>query len=117
MLKPEAWADRQHEDASRICEVVSQVLWKFSDSALLQFSNSASGGEVNGLSEMLIERVPAVDFSEADLTGREQRPEQHGGGLRRRQHSLRLDPPLELLVQPLDGVRGARALPLSGGSA
>ena len=57
MLKPEAWADREHKDASRICEVVSQVLWKFSDSALLQFSNSASGGEVNRRNELSFDRV------------------------------------------------------------
>ena len=79
-----------------------------------ELQRSGSGGEVNGLSEMLIERVPAIDFSERDLTGGEQRPEQHGGGLGRRQHGLRLDAPLELLVQPLDGVGGARALPLLG---
>src|SRR6266700_4860419 len=38
--------------------------------------------------------------------------EQHCSGFGGRQHGLRLDPPLELLVQPLDRVGGARALPL-----
>ena len=41
-------------------------------------------------------------------------PEQHGGGLRRGQHRLRLDAALELLVQTFNRVRGARALPLVG---
>jgi hypothetical protein len=56
-----------------------------------ELQRSGSGGEVNGLSEMPIERLPAVDFSERDLTGGEQGLEQHGGGFGRRQHGLRLD--------------------------
>src|ERR1700704_2994402 len=59
------------------------------------------------------ERLPAIDFAHVDLTGSEQRPEQHGCGLCGRQDGLRLDSSLELLVQPLDGVRGARASPLA----
>src|SRR5947207_9313507 len=39
--------------------------------------------------------------------------QQHGCGSRRWQHSLRLDPSLELLVQPLDGIGGANAAPLT----
>ena len=34
------------------------------------------------------------------------------GGVGRRQHGLRLDPPLELLVEAFDGVRGPGASPL-----
>src|SRR6202008_482886 len=45
--------------------------------------------------------------------GGEQGPEQHCCGVRRWQHGLRLDPSLELLAQPLDGVRCACALPLA----
>ena len=41
---------------------------------------------------------PAIDFAHVDLTGSKQRPEQHGSRVRRRQHGLRLDPALELLV-------------------
>ena len=37
------------------------------------------------------ERLPAIDLAQ-------QGPEQHGGGVGLRQHGLRLDPPLELLV-------------------
>jgi hypothetical protein len=35
------------------------------------------------------------------------------GATRRWQHGLRLDPSLELLMQPLDGVGGAHAAPLT----
>ena len=56
--------------------------------------------------------MPAIDLAHADLTGSEQRPEQHGRGIRRWQHGLRLDPSLEFLVQPLNGVGGAGAAPL-----
>jgi hypothetical protein len=39
-----------------------------------------SGSEVNWLvSEVLVEGLPAVDFSHGDLTSGEQRPEQHRG--------------------------------------
>jgi len=55
------------------------------------------------------ERFPAIDFAHVDLAGGKQGPEQHCSGFRGRQNGLRLDSPLELLVQPLDGVGGARA--------
>ena len=35
------------------------------------------------------EGFPAIDFAHVDLSGSKQRPEQHGGRVRRRQHSLR----------------------------
>ena len=47
---------------------------------------------------------PAVDLSHGDLARGEQRPEQHGRGRRRGQDGLGLDPPLELLMQPLDRI-------------
>jgi hypothetical protein len=73
-----------------------------------------SGGEVNWLIDGLCgERLPAIDLAHVDLSGSEQRPEQHGRGVGRRQHGLGLDPPLELLVQPLDGVGRPRASPLA----
>src|SRR3984957_4521763 len=56
---------------------------------------------------------PAVDLAHTGLAGCQQRPEQHGGRVCRRQHGLRFDPALELLVQPFDRVRGARAAPLA----
>ena len=65
---------------------------------------------INGLGS---ERLPAVDLAHVDLAGGEQRPEQHGGSVGRWQDGLRLDPSLELLVQPLDGVGGANAAPLT----
>jgi hypothetical protein len=43
---------------------------------------TASGGEVNWLSELPIECAPAVDLSQSDLADGEQPPEQHGGRLR-----------------------------------
>jgi len=49
--------------------------------------------------------VPAIDAAQGDLVAGEQGPEQHAGGLGARQQALGLDPALELLVQPLDGVR------------
>jgi ppGpp synthetase/RelA/SpoT-type nucleotidyltranferase len=42
--------------------------------------------------------LPAIDFAHVDLAGSKQRPEQHGSRVRRRQHRLRLDLALELLV-------------------
>ena len=65
---------------------------------------------IDGLSG---ERLPAIDLAHVDLSGGEQRPEQHGRGVCRGQHGLRLDPTLELLVQPLDRVGGANAAPLA----
>ena len=44
------------------------------------------------------EGLPAIDFAHVGLAGSKQRPEQHGGRVRRRQYSLRFDPALELLV-------------------
>jgi hypothetical protein len=41
---------------------------------------------------------PAVDLAHTGLAGCQQRPEQHGGRVCRRQHGLRFDPALELLV-------------------
>ena len=73
-----------------------------------------SSGEVNRLIDGLCgERLPSVDLAHVDLPGGEQRPEQHGGGFGGRQHGLRLDPSLELLVQPLDRICGACAAPLA----
>jgi len=49
---------------------------------LRHFEVSESGGEVNRLN--------------IDLTGHEQRPEQHRRRIGRWQHGLRLDPPLDV---------------------
>src|SRR6516225_11425630 len=79
-----------------------------------------SGGDVIGLCDQIknllgrgdIQGPPAVDFAQRDLPADQQRPEQHASGIRAGQHALGLDAPLELLVQPLDGVGGADGLPL-----
>jgi hypothetical protein len=57
--------------------------------------------------------LPAIHLAHVDLAGGKQRPEQHARRVGRRQHSLRLDLPLELLVQTLDSVRCPRAFPLA----
>ena len=59
------------------------------------------------------ERLPAINLAHVHLAGGEQRPEQHGAGVRRWQHGLCFDPSLELFVQPLDRVGGANAAPLA----
>ena len=48
-----------------------------------------------------------------DPAGGEQSPEQHGGGFGAGQDGLGLDAALELLMQALDGVRGADRLQLA----
>ena len=74
-----------------------------------------SGSEVNQvIGDVLTRSLPSIDASHDDLTGGEQGPEQHGGGLGGGQHGLGFDPTLELLVEPFDGVGGARAFPLAG---
>jgi hypothetical protein len=59
--------------------------------------------------------LPTIDFSHVDLSGGQQRPEQHGSGVGGRQHGLRLDAPLELLVQPLDRGRRPRVMTMTTG--
>src|ERR1019366_7203271 len=50
-----------------------------------------SGCKVNRLFNGLCgERLPTIDLAHVDLTGCKQRPEQHRGGVGRRQNSLRL---------------------------
>jgi hypothetical protein len=55
---------------------------------------------------------PTIDFAHGDLTAGKQGPEQHACRLGARQQALRLDPPLELLVQAFDGIGGADRAPL-----
>src|SRR5947209_6630856 len=72
-----------------------------------------SGGAVKGLvNGSDVQGVPAIDPAQGDLAAGEQSPEQHAGGFSAWQQALRLDPPLELLVQTLDGIRGSDRLPL-----
>jgi hypothetical protein len=61
-----------------------------------------------------VQGVPAVNAAQRDLAAGEQGPEQHAGGLGAGQQALGLDPALELLVQPLDGVRRPDRFPLIG---
>ncbi len=73
---------------------------------LRHFEVSESGGEVNRLIDGFCgEGLPTINLAHIDLTGREQRPEQHRRRIGRWQHGLRLDPPLELFVQTFDRVR------------
>jgi hypothetical protein len=44
--------------------------------------------------------LSAINLAHGHLAGGEQRPEQHGRGVRRWQHGLCFDPSLELFVQP-----------------
>src|SRR3954465_2088917 len=74
------------------------------DEALVPASILINGSNVQG--------IPAIDPAQGDLAAGEQRPEQHAGGLGARQQALRLDPPLELLVQPFNGIRGSDRFPL-----
>ena len=61
--------------------------------------STGSGSEVNWLIDGLCcQGVPAIDLAHVDLTGGEQRPEQHRRRICRWQHGLRFDPPLELFV-------------------
>jgi hypothetical protein len=65
-----------------------------------------SCSKVNALNGWLLGKcLPPVHLAHGDLTGRKERPEQHGGSLCRGQYGLRLDATLELLMQPFDGIR------------
>ena len=92
--------------------VVSRGWWKLRGAAPRAWWGG-SGGEVK-IGGRALQGGPAVDPAQGDLTRGEQRPEQHGGGLGAGQQALGLDPALELLVQPLDGVRGPERAPLLG---
>jgi hypothetical protein len=59
------------------------------------------------------ERLPAINLAHVDLARGEQCPEQHGSGFSGRQHGLRLDSSLELLVQSFDRIGSSRAPPLA----
>jgi hypothetical protein len=73
-----------------------------------------SGSVVNWLIDVLCcKRLPAIDLAHIDLTGSEQRPEQHCRRICRWQHGLGFDPPLELFVQTLDRIRCSCASPLA----
>src|SRR5271170_2525471 len=73
-----------------------------------RFEIIASCGEVNNLiGRLLGEALPTIDLAHHDLPRGQQCPEEHRRGLRTRQYSLGLDPPLEFLVQAFDGVRGS----------
>src|SRR5512143_4270920 len=92
--------------------------WKMPLWRLRRFEVNGSGGEVNDrVCRLGRQCLPAVDLAHGDLAGGEQRPEEHGGGLWRRQDGLSLDAALELLVQPFDGIGGARRAPLAGRQA
>ena len=73
--------------------------WNLAWRDLRQHEGIVSGCEVNRLINGLCgECLPAIDLAHVDLAGGEQRPEQHGSGIRRWQYGLRFDPPLELFV-------------------
>jgi hypothetical protein len=84
------WRDLQRDEVTRSC------------------------GEVNDLiARLLGETLPTVCLAHRNLARGQQSPEQHGGGFCGRQHGLRLDPPLELLVQSFDCIRCSDRLPLA----
>ncbi len=63
-----------------------------------------SDSGVNWLIDVLCcKRLPAIDLAHIDLTGSEQRPEQHRRRICRWQHGPGFDPLLELFVQTLAG--------------
>ena len=73
--------------------------WNYNWHNLRETNYSILCGEFKWLIDGLCGKtLPAIDFAHVDLTGSKQRPEQHGSRVRRRQHGLRLDPALELLV-------------------
>src|SRR5215211_4362546 len=79
--------------------------WNSARRILREHEVIVSGGEVNWLIDGFCgEGLPTIDLAHADLSRGEQRPEHHRGGVGRRQHGLGFDPPLELLVQPLDRI-------------
>jgi hypothetical protein len=81
---------------------------------LREHEGIVSGCEVNRLIAGLYgERLPSIDLANVDLSRGKQHPEQHGCGVCLRQYGLRLDPSLELIVQPLDCIGGAHAAPLA----
>ena len=58
-----------------------ELVWRI----LREHEGIVSGCKVNRLIAGLYgERLPAIDLSHVDLTGSEQRPEQHGGSVCRR---------------------------------
>src|SRR5260370_10644129 len=60
-----------------------------------------------------MQALPAVDLAQRDLTAGNERPEERASGFGARQQTLGLDAPLELLVQPFDGVGGSDRAPLA----
>ena len=73
--------------------------WNYKWHNLRETNYSTLCGEFKWLIDGLCGKaLPAIDFAHVDLAGSKQRPEQHGSRVRRRQHGLRLDPALELLV-------------------
>src|ERR1700746_2227195 len=73
--------------------------WNYKWHNLRETNYSMLCGEFKGLIDGLCGKaLPAIDFAHVDLAGSKQRPEQHGSRVRRRQHGLRLDSALELLV-------------------
>jgi hypothetical protein len=103
------------------CRYQGKHLGKVASEKLVEIADGGDlRGDVIGLCDQIknllgrgdIQGPPAVDFAQRDLPADQQRPEQHASGIRAGQHALGLDAPLELLVQPLDGVGGADGLPL-----
>ncbi len=87
--------------------VPSRFVWKWPERSISGERDWVGlSGEVNRDlgADGLGEGLPAVDLTHGDLPRRQQRPEQHRRGFRGRQHGLRLDATLELLVEALDRV-------------
>src|SRR6516164_6675845 len=75
---------------------------------------TSGGGEDDGPVEHGPNVFVAVNLPHGDLAARHQAVEQDEGRVLRRERALGLHTPTEFLVEALDGVGGAQALPLLG---
>src|SRR2546428_1832310 len=69
------------------------------------------------LAEHRSDPPPAVDSAQSDLSAGHETEHQDDGGVFIRQRALRLHPPAELFMEPLNRIRGSQRLPLRFGEA
>jgi hypothetical protein len=73
--------EEEEKEASRASGCRRVLCWNWMWPNLQRHEVIGSGSEVNCLIDGRYERLPAIDLAHVDLTGGEQCPEQHGGGL------------------------------------